>query len=361
MNSLKRKVTYRWLFLPAAALLFFGITELASGFPQLTEKWYSQSIYPVLAKCLSALSSRVSFSVDDIFYLLLIAALLITLALLVLRKISLAKALKGMLNVAAAVYILFYLLWGFNYYRPDLNKRLGMAEQKPDTKKFVAAIERQISVTSRSICSFEKFDKAKIDAEVEASYKKLAPLLKIDYPMGTRKAKKITFSHFFAKAGISGYYGPFFNEVHINTYNLPVEYPFVLAHEKAHQFGITGEAEANFYAWLVCTQSSSKQLQYSANLYILRFFLVEAYKLEQFPELMAKLDKKIKADFSQIQNNWKKLRNDKIDRAASTVNDTYLKTNKVEKGIDDYEGVVKYVIDFSADKDFQKKWKLKVK
>ncbi len=358
--SQNRKRNIKWLILPFTALLFFVATELASRFPQFTEKWYSQKIYPFLSKWISGLSSHTAFSLDDSFYLLLIAALLSSLVLLVFRKLSFFRWLKGFLNVAALVYILFYLLWGFNYYRPGLHQRIGIKEQNRDTKKFVAAIEKQIAATSRSVCSFEKLDKEKIDSEVEAAYEKLAPMLKINYPMGTRKAKNISFSHFFAKAGISGYYGPFFNEVHINSYNLPVEYPFVLAHEKAHQFGITSEAEANFIAWLVCTQSKSKQLKYSANLYILRFFLVDAVRLDQYPELMAKIDKKIKADFSQIQNYWKNLRDEKIDQAASKVNDTYLKTNKVEKGIEDYEGVVSYVIDFGADKEFRKKWNLNI-
>ncbi len=53
-----------------------------------------------------------------------------------------------------------------------------------------------------------------------------------------------------------------------------------------------------------------------------------------------------------------KLRNEKVDRVAAKVNDTYLKTNKVEKGIEDYTGIVKYVLDFKLDTAFQKKWDL---
>lgn len=358
---MKKHIFQRWLAVPAIAVIFFGLTELASRFSDITESWYAQKIYPFFARSLSKFSSGVSFSLDDLFYVLLVVVFLGTIFLLLFRKISFVKTGKITLNIVAAVYIIFYLFWGFNYYRLDLNRRLQLTEQKPSTKEFINELEKIIDTTSRSICSFDDFDKDKIDSLVEESYKKLAPILKIDYPMGIRKAKKISFSRFFAKAGISGYYGPFFNEIHINSYNLPVEYPFVLAHEKAHQFGITGEAEANFYAWLVCTQSNSKQLRYSANLYILRFFLYESYQLEEFPEVMAKLDKKIKADFTKINENWKKLRNEKVDKVATKVNDTYLKSNKVEKGIEDYNGVVKFVMDFSKDTAFQKKWKLKVR
>ncbi len=349
----------RWLIFPLAALLFFGLTELASRFPQLTDRWYSQGIYPFFARILSALSSKVPFSLDDLFYVLLIVGFVTVIILLIFRKISFKRTLLLLFNAVAVSYILFYLFWGLNYYRTGLNERLGLTAQKPESTEFIDELKKIIDATSRSVCSFEDFNKAEIDSLVEDSYKKLAPVLKIDYPMGSRKAKEITFSRFFAQAGISGYFGPFFNEVHVNSNNLSIEYPFVLAHEKAHQFGVTGEAEANFYAWLVCTQSSSKQLRYSANLYILRFFLYEGYQLEEYPKVIALLDEKVKADFVKIRENWEKLRNEKVDKAASKVNDTYLKSNKVKKGIDDYNAVVKHVMDYSNDKAFRKKWDLK--
>jgi hypothetical protein len=195
----------------------------------------------------------------------------------------------------------------------------------------------------------DSLDMARIDSLVEASYQQLAPFLEIDYPAGVRRAKPITFSGFFAKATILGYYGPFFNEVQVNKHLLPIQYPLVLAHEKAHQLGITGEAEANFYAWLVCSNSPDRVLQYSASLYLLRYFLNEAYQLEAYPELVKQISEPVKADFQRIREHWLLLRDVTIDDYASKVNDAYLKTNKVEQGIDDYSGVVKYVMDFSTD------------
>jgi hypothetical protein len=52
------------------------------------------------------------------------------------------------------------------------------------------------------------------------------------------------------------------------------------------------------------------------------------------------------------------IRNEKIDEAASKVNDFYLKTNKIKEGVKEYSGVVKFVMDYSLDSDFQKKWDL---
>jgi hypothetical protein len=353
-----KKIFLKRMILPILAILTFGLSEIASRNSSFIEIYYSQTIYPKVAEFISFISNLFPFSLDDLFYLLLITAFLSLILLLIFRKISLTKASFITLNSLSAIYILFYFLWGFNYFRNDLNERFDLAEQNPDTDVFLHQLEALVESTNNSFCSSKIWDKNDIDSLLEQTYNKLSPVLKIDYPSGKRKDKKITFSRFFSKAGISGYYGPFFNEVHVNTYILPLEYPFVLAHEKAHQFGVTSEAEANFYAWLVCTESNSKQLQYSANLHILRFFLYQGYQLERYPEIISKLNENVKVDFRRISENWDKLRNEKVDKVASKVNDTYLKSNKVEKGIEDYFGVVKFVMDFSLDSAFQKKYDL---
>ncbi len=347
-----------WLILPLLALITFILTEVAAQNPAWVEKYYARGIYPVIASTLSAVSNIIPFSLDDVFYGLLTFGILSLFPLVFLKKISLKGAGKAVINILAGVYILFYFLWGFNYYRSDLNQRLKIAEQEPDTEIFLHIFEQLVNQTNASYTSFDSIEKNKIDSLVEASYQRLAPVLQLQYPSGKRKDKSITLSRLFARAGISGYYGPFFNEVHVNRFNLPMQYPFMLAHEKAHQLGITGESEANFYAWLACTRSESKQLQYSGNLTLLRYFLYHGSQLEQFPEIVEKLDDRVKADINNIRKHWMELRNEKIDHAASKMNDAYLKSNKVEKGIEDYHGVVKHVMDFSLDSAFQRRWNL---
>ncbi len=346
-NSLKYRFPW-WLILPLLAIVTFMLTETASKHPAVVEKFYTGRIYPITATVLSALSSLFPFSLGDLFYGVLVLFPFLLLFLALNKKLSWKRSGKILLNCLAAVYISFYFLWGFNYFRYNLNERLSIPEQKTDSEFFIQVFESLVEQANASRTDFELVDKTEMDALIEVSYQKLAPELQLHYPSGKRRAKQITLSRFFARAGISGYYGPFFNEVHINRFNLPVEYPFILAHEKAHQFGITSEAEANFYAWLVCTKSDSKHLQYSASLAVLRYFMFHGFRMEQYPEIIGKLDENVVADIRKIQEHWMGLRNEKIDRAASRVNDAYLKTNKIEDGIRDYTGVVKHIIDYSA-------------
>lgn len=348
----------RWLYLPLLALLTFILTEIFAANPEFVENYYSNLIYPFIASVFSAVSTIFPFSLDDFFYALLIIAGVVLLILVVLRKISLGTTGAIILNVLAGVYILFYVLWGFNYYRPDLNERIGLLSRDPDSQEFNDIFSEIIKNTNSTYTDFEGIEKDYIDSLVVLSYRQLAPMLGLDYPGGKRIAKNITLGRFFAGAGISGYYGPFFSEIHVNPYILPVEYPFVLAHEKAHQLGITSEAEANFYAWVVCRQSNSIALQYAGNLAALRYFMYQGYQLNSFPEMVQLMNEEVKDDLVRIQKHWAGLRNEKVDRVAIKINDAYLKTNKVERGIEDYRGLVKYIMDFKLDSAFQEQWSL---
>jgi hypothetical protein len=224
-----------------------------------------------------------------------------------------------------------------------------------DTVEFGKVLESLIQKTNASYCSFDNISYPEIDSLVEASYRDNSSFLKISYPQGHRRPKPITLSNFFAKASIAGYYGPFFSEVHVNDSLLAIEYPQVLAHEFAHQMGITSEAEANFYSWLVCTRSSSQQLQYSANISMISYFLSQSKHLHGRKELIQQIQKPVIDDIRRIQDHWEKLRSEEIDEVAGKVNDAYLKTNKIEKGIEDYFGVVQFVMDFESDTVAQKR------
>jgi hypothetical protein len=351
-----RKKFFGYAALPIwLALATYGLTEFFSRYPGLTEAVYSQTMYPAFAFLLSFLSKWVSFSLDDAFYGLLAVFFIVILLLTIFKKIRPGRFLLLLVQTLALTYTLFYCFWGFNYYRTGINNRLQITKSKPDSLQFVRVFEHLIDQTNESYCTFEKMKHPSINSLVESSYKKHASFLKLHYPQGTRRPKPITLSTFFAKASIAGYYGPFFSEVHLNDSLMSIEYPQVLAHECAHQFGITSEAEANFYGWLVCSQSNSKFLQYSANISMLDYFLSHGKHLRNFPDLVHRISKPVIDDIRKIQKHWEALRSEKIEKVAGKVNDVYLKTNKVEKGIEDYFGVVQFVMDFSTDSLAQKR------
>lgn len=331
------------------ALATYGLTELLARHPHATETVYSQTFYPFVAFLLSFVSKWVSFSMDDALYGLLAVFLIVLLILIIAGKIRFSRFILLIFQTVAICYVMFYWFWGFNYFRSGLNDRLQIVKSAPDTAQFVLILENLIAQTNASYCTYEDINYATIDSLVEASYKEHASFLKLKYPQGNRRPKPITLSGFFAKASIAGYYGPFFSEVHLNDSLLMIEYPQVLAHEFAHQFGITSEAEANFYSWLACSHSESKHLQYSANISMVNYFLAQARFFDNFKDLVSQISPPVVEDIRLVQKHWERMRNKEIDKVASKVNDAYLKTNMIERGVQDYFGVVQFVVDYSND------------
>ena len=343
-TGISRFILIAWPFI--LALLVFISVRLAVHNSRFVELYYSKGIYPNIAIIFSWLSNLVPFSLWDIFWVLTILLIFGGLVLVVFRRMKFGKYGLRVLQSAALLYTFFYLVWGFNYFRPKIETRVNWVKPKADEKVFRSILDSIIVHTNSSYISVSSSDYPTIDRLVEESYRKNSKELGIDYPNGSRRPKTMLFSSFFAKSGVSGYFGPFFNEIHLNYYLLPMEYPFVLAHEKAHQFGITNEAEANLAAFVICMTSDDRRLQYSGYVNLLVYFISDATQLKDIKDYIRKIDKPVILDLRFQRRHWQGLRNKTLDNVQTAANNAYLKTNNIEEGVKNYNQVVSLVISY---------------
>ncbi len=328
------------------AICTFLLSVLFKNNPEITENIYSKSIYPVMASLLSGFSKLFPFSVDDVFYVTIVLLVIIGIVLVIFKKKKILWLVLKIFQGLAIVYFMFYWFWGFNYYRQDAHHRLHIEKTKADNKVFVEVFKLVIEQTNNSYISFVGKDTVNYQSKLESTIDQLKDVLHVNYPNGSRRIKNISFSDFFAKASILGYYGPFFNEVHVNSYLSVWDIPIVTAHEMSHQLGITSEGEANFYAWMITVNSDDRFANYSGWLYALGFFLYQSKDLENRKELIETIRPEVVEDYKARRKYWQRLRSEKIDNAARKVNDAYLKSNNVKKGIADYGNMVQLIIDF---------------
>lgn len=331
-------------FLLAAAT--FALVEYGAGHPGFVEKYYTTGIYPYLAGILSVMSGLLPFSAWDIFWTLVVLGILASLWLVLTKRIRPLVYLLRMAQFAAILYAWFYFSWGFNYFRQPIETRLHWTRHIEKKDMFPAVLDTLISAANASRVEISLADNPAIDSLVEDSYHTNAALFGYSYPNGSRRPKTMVYTSFFAKSQVSGYFGPFFNEVHLNGVLLPTEYPFVLAHEKAHQFGISGEAEANFIGWYICQSSPDKRLRYSGNIQLLQYFLADPFHHEAIREYLKRFDKRAMADIMAQRNHWKALRNETLDKVQTSANNAYLKTNKIHEGVMNYNSVVRLAIEW---------------
>jgi hypothetical protein len=349
-NNMRNKVRIRkfllncWPFV--LSLVVFISTRLSIRNPQFIEEYYSNGIYPVIAKCFSFLSNLITFSLWDVFWILIILLLIAGLILASFKKIKFTWLILRTLQLLALLYSFFYFVWGYNYFRPKIEHRIGWKSPKGDEMIFRSVLDSLIFKTNSSYISMKPSEYPVIDTLVEESYNKLSREIGIRYPNGTRRPKTMLFSSFYGKLGLSGYFGPFFNEIHVNHYLLPLDYPFLLAHEKAHQFGITSEAEANLVAFIVCVKSGDQRLRYSGYESLLLYFLRDASHLKGYKDYLGKIDQRVLQDFRTRQKYYQGLENIKLSKIQTAVDNSYLKANNIEKGVKNYNQVVSLVIDW---------------
>ena len=125
------------------------------------------------------------------------------------------------------------------------------------------------------------------------------------------------FTPLISMVGVTGSMGPFFCEFTLNGDLLPSQYPATYAHELAHLLGITSEAEANFYAYQVCTRSQVKDIRFSGYFSILPHVLGNARRLmneEEYAQLLQRIRPEIIGLVQTNSEYWMKKYNPVIGR-----------------------------------------------
>jgi hypothetical protein len=334
------------LSLAPLGLLTLG---LSFRFPEATESLYAQGFYPWIVRLFAALN-RVSFSWAEV---LLVSA--IVAAVLFFRP---RRALLTLWGAVGALLWAFLLLWGFNYARPPLEKRLGLDPPAADPQVLLETGER---VAARTSDLFEALGQNSGSTRLPVSFEELDQLIDDGYRelklpgdrIGgrTTPAKPLMSSTLFSYLGISGIFVPFTGEPSVNALQPDAALPLVLAHEKAHQRGITHEGEANFAAFLVCSRENAPPyLRYAAYLFATQHLLGEASEYlprEKVAAAWDRLGAGPLADVQAMRDFWERYQG-VASELTSEVNDSYLRALRVPEGVESYGTVVRMLLALDA-------------
>lgn len=358
---MKRRCGKNPLYLLGLGLLPLTLLlrELAFRYPVFTDEVYGGWIYPHIAFILGRLNDIFPFSLAEAIGLLSVPTLLVGVAWR--RKRSASPQEKGrirwLLRGALRLWILsgiggmiFLLSWGFNYARPTVQRRLGLpvegisAAEVLDagrhaaerTSTLHAVMELPVRQPSRMPVGFRV-----LNDTIDRRLRELGlPGDPIRYRMST--VKKLISSPLLSYLGISGIFIPFTGEPSMNAMLPDVLVPFVVAHEKAHQRGVTNEGEANLVAFLACTNDQNDPyLSYSAFLFAATH-LIGAASVSlpgEAREAWALLGAGPRRDIEAIRTFWSRYEG-RVAEIADKINDAYLRSQRVEEGGESYGEVV---------------------
>ncbi|EPR65831.1 DUF3810 domain-containing protein [Cyclobacterium qasimii] len=336
----------RWvggcLGLFAIVLRFF-----AAQSPQLTEKWYSATLYPIIRGLLDHTLVLLPFPA---IYLLLVGLLFLgyrfikNLKQLTSNERKLLFFPRVLINFFGWVIFLFLMLWGFNYYRIPLYQHLNLnpeplslsllVEEIETTQKELVSIRSALQTDTTALPDAPAFSLqiSQVRDEMKGFLKEWNhswrgnPVVKQFQPEGTLR-----------KLGIFGIYFPFTGEGYLDPSLHPLEKSFTMSHELAHGFGITNEGEANFMAWLICSESDQPFIRYSATLKLFRYQLNDLYRMDEegYALFVTNIPEIIKRDIKEIQVSNSAIRPYSIELSRKS-NDLYLKTQGVKEGVKSY-------------------------
>ena len=253
-------------------------------------------------------------------------------------------------------YIMFYWLWGFNYSASPLKKILQLKPIGIDTTMVyneasiimnqLIPLRDQISKDTNAL-TYEKYP---VDAEqlIQKALKKNLSEWSIPNKSNPRlriiKPKGILLS-----ISTAGFYLPFVGEGQIDGGLSPIQWPFTMAHEMTHSYGITDEGECNFSAVMACMQSDNEFIQYSG---LLSYWRYLANNLRDkapysFMKLVDMRSPSIKNDIKDIYLHLDKYP-DLLPQFRDLVYDSYLKVNGVKEGLKSYDTVVSMMLMYKS-------------
>jgi hypothetical protein len=326
----------------AAALALFGLLKALYAAPQFVESFYTRRLYAGIARIFSPLAAALPFSLSEVsLYVMIIFASFW--GWRGMRQRRFGRTLLELLAGATIVVAWFYFSWGFNYLRPKIEQQLQLAAIEPDSlalrENFLWCIERANAAWQ----PVAPWNAQHLDQEIEHGYAEVFAELNLQQISGNWPPKFLLMPQLLDYTLTSGIFGPFFHEVHLNSHLLPVEMPFVLAHEKAHGRGFARESEASFIALLVCLRSPNTAIQYSAYFSLLGRFRARYRQYADYDSLQQRIRPEIDADFELVWRRMEKYLGPLAEFAQKSY-DFYLRANQVEGGVENYSDVVDLVI-----------------
>ena len=153
--------------------------------------------------------------------------------------------------------------------------------------------------------------------------------------------KKLGWADMYSSMGITGFFCGITGEAAVNPQIPDITLPFTMCHEMSHRKSIAVERDANFAAFLACQANDNINYRYSGHFMAYRYCLSQLKSLDMASarDIMAQEIPQLSHDMESYSKFFASKKNDKATELADTVNDTYLKANGDEKGIESYNDV----------------------
>ncbi len=339
------RYNWTWAFL---GLLALGLRVLAGLFPELTDQFYSRTLFPAIRNGIDLSFGYLPFPTVYLFLGLIIGLFGISLRRFFGVEGGKNRAkylLQASANGMGGLVFFFLLLWGYNYQRIPIFQQLDLQPKPLNLEQLTAEMEltQRLASMDRGRISqdttalTELMEYSDLEDLVRATMQENLEVLGLNFT-GRPRTKEFPPEGFMRRMGILGIYFPYTGESYLDPSLHALEKPFTIAHEMAHSYGVTDEGEANFIAWVVCTHSEEPILRYTAHLLLLRYQLRDYHGMdpEGAMQWIKNLPSGIIQDLISIRESNEAYSPISLELSRKS-NDIFLKSQGVKAGIKSYQ------------------------
>ena len=336
--------------LPLICKILYGIAAVCALLyiiflvsPQ-TADFFNKYVSPAVRAPLAYLTSWIPFSLAEC--LLLLVPVILVVGTWVGVKFY-AETWKSLLifcliicSIGAYVFSAFTLGFVPAYRGSRLDAKMGLDKKEVSADELfytasllAAKVSEEIDTVSfeESGASMMPYNHSEMNAKLMKAYEKACKKYDFIQPLHSN-IKRIMLSEPMTYTHISGVYTFFTGEANLNVNFPDYSLPFTAAHEFAHQRGIAREDEANFVAFLVCSESDDAYIRYCAYLNLYEYVANALYSAnpEYYAQTYYSLPKEARGEMRAYYEFFEKYRDSVASDVSGAVNDTFLTINGTE-------------------------------
>ena len=331
-------------------------------FPAFAD-FFNYNISPIIRITLAKLTGWIPFSLTELI-LMLLPIIIGVIVYFGIKKYSSSWRNVGIfclivLSVAAYVFSTFTLGFVPAYRGSTLDKKMGLDKQPVSADELYLTTQIVINNLNEIVDDIEFREKGDFSV-MPYGYSELNDKLIEAYDKASEKydfiqsfdsnIKRIMLSEPMTYTHISGVYTFFTGEANINTNFPDYTIPFTAAHELAHQRGIAREDEANFVAFLVCSEADDAYIRYSAYLNLFEYLAgpLSRANSQYYAYIYGQLPENVILEMRAYSKFFDKYRENVVEKVSDKVNDTFLTINGTE-GVKSYGMVVDLAVAYYKD------------
>lgn len=338
-----RRLISAGIVLAFSGLLILAATQINGIFFSFYPK-FSRSVIGALA----GVTSVLPFAVWELAVCALVVWLIVSFILSIVHK-HILRWVTGVALFVSVGFCFFLCVWGLNYFAPSMSERLELQQEQYTPEQLQEVTRYYMQMANATAQAVQRDiggvmvagDFSDLSKAAGEGFEALAQTMDC-FDGSTAGVKKLLSSKLFGKTGTTGIFIAFTGESCVSSVTFSASMPFTMCHEIGHRMAFARENEANFAAFLACSNSTQPEFLYSGYYSAFIYCYNALYRVDPDAAVAvwSEASAELKADCAAAREHNQAMRDEGLSEVTDKVYDTYLKAFSVDSGQQSYGEVV---------------------